>query len=42
VLLGDQDVGGNQSRTVWFHVGSGEIAIRSGGTETRLFPQTGA
>jgi len=41
VLLGDADVGGHQSRTVWFHVGSGEIAIRSGGTETRLSPPHG-
>jgi chemotaxis protein CheD len=42
VLLGPQDVGGSQSRTVWFHVGSGEMTIRSGAIETRLSPHVGA
>ena len=42
VLLGPQDVGGNQSRTVWFYVGSGGMTIRSGGIETGLSPHTGA
>jgi len=40
LLLANQDVGGNQSRTVWFRVGSGEMTIRSGGSETSLFPHT--
>lgn len=36
VLLANQDVGGNVSRTVWFNVGSGEMTIRSGRTESIL------
>jgi chemotaxis protein CheD len=36
VLLSNQDVGGNVSRTVWFNVGSGEMTIRSGRSESIL------
>ncbi len=36
VLLANQDVGGNVSRTVCFKVGSGEMTIRSGRSESVL------
>lgn len=36
VLLANQDVGGQVSRTVWFNVGSGEMTIRSGRSESIL------
>ena len=36
VLIRGQDVGGNESRTMSLHVGSGEVVIRKPGSSTQL------
>jgi chemotaxis protein CheD len=36
VIITAEDVGGRASRTMWLHVGSGEVWLRAGGEERRL------
>ncbi len=42
VIIRDEDVGGNSSRTVTLHLSTGEVTVKANGTEftlTRLFPR---
>jgi chemotaxis protein CheD len=36
ILIGAQEVGGTDSRTIWLEIGSGEVVLKINGVESRL------